>query len=105
VTTTIVVRPQARSELDEQAQYIARDSLDAALRSLDAAEKTFYEIAESPGLGHRWESPDKRLQGVRVWRLKGFKKHLVFYRPIADGIEVLHVLHGARDLPAILDGI
>ena len=42
---------------------------------------------------------------VRVWRIRGFNKHLVFYRLIADSIEVLHVLHGSRDLPVILDRI
>jgi hypothetical protein len=27
---------------------------------------------------------------------------LVFYRPLCGGIEVLHVLHGARDIAGIL---
>jgi plasmid stabilization system protein ParE len=32
-----------------------------------------------------------------------FRNYLVFYRPIRDGIEVLTVLHGARDLHAVLE--
>ena len=28
--------------------------------------------------------------------------HLVVYRPIPGGVEVLRVLHGARDIPGIL---
>ena len=31
-----------------------------------------------------------------------FRNHIVFYRPVADGIEILRVLHGARDLVSIL---
>jgi plasmid stabilization system protein ParE len=31
-----------------------------------------------------------------------FRKYLVFYRPIPGGIEVLRVLHGSRDIAAIL---
>ncbi len=32
---------------------------------------------------------------------RAFRKYLVFYIPRSDGIEVVRVLHGARDLPAI----
>lgn len=28
--------------------------------------------------------------------------YLIFYRPLPDGIEILRVLHGARDIAAIL---
>ncbi len=34
----------------------------------------------------------------------GFENHFVFYRPHESGIEVVRVLHGARDLESILDG-
>jgi plasmid stabilization system protein ParE len=27
---------------------------------------------------------------------------LIFYRPFSEGIEVLDVIHGARDIPAIM---
>jgi toxin ParE1/3/4 len=39
---------------------------------------------------------------VRVWHVKGFDKHLVFYRPVKGGVEILHVFHGAQDIPTIL---
>jgi plasmid stabilization system protein ParE len=32
------------------------------------------------------------------------KRHVIFYRPMAEGIEVLRVLHGARDIDRILGG-
>ncbi|NJK75351.1 MAG: type II toxin-antitoxin system RelE/ParE family toxin [Microcoleus sp. SU_5_6] len=34
---------------------------------------------------------------------QGFKRYLIFYRTAETGIEILRVLHGARDLEAILD--
>jgi plasmid stabilization system protein ParE len=34
--------------------------------------------------------------------LSRFRKYLVFYRPITEGIEVTRVLHGARDIDSIL---
>jgi len=37
--------------------------------------------------------------------LRGFPvgSHLIFYRPAVDGIEVIRVLHGARDIPKLFD--
>ncbi|BCW99088.1 MAG: hypothetical protein KatS3mg024_1915 [Armatimonadota bacterium] len=35
--------------------------------------------------------------------MKGFESPLVFYREIPEGIEVIRVLHGARELQVLLD--
>ena len=42
--------------------------------------------------------------GIRVWSIAGFENHLIFYRPIEDGIDVIRVIHGARDIVAIFAG-
>ena len=36
--------------------------------------------------------------------VQGFEKHLVFYRPTEAGIEIVRVLHAARDIAAVLAG-
>ena len=41
------------------------------------------------------------LAGMRFHLVKGFRKYLVFYIPRNDGIEVVRVLHGARDLETL----
>lgn len=41
--------------------------------------------------------------GIRSWSITGFPNHLIFYRPVEGGIEVLRVLHGARDINAIFE--
>lgn len=56
-----------------------------------------------PGMGERRESGDPRLEGLRVRRVEGFEKHLIFDRETAGGIDVIRVLHGARDISRILD--
>jgi plasmid stabilization system protein ParE len=35
--------------------------------------------------------------------IRGFEKHVIFYRPIANGIEVVRVLHASRDLEAMFE--
>jgi len=60
-------------------------------------------LAANPALGklRRFRSP--RLKDVRSWRITGFENYLIFYRGIADGIQVNHVYHGARDIEALFD--
>jgi plasmid stabilization system protein ParE len=41
-------------------------------------------------------------QDLRKCSVDGFADILVFYRVDADMVEVIRVLHGARDLPSIL---
>jgi toxin ParE1/3/4 len=73
-------------------------NLDAADRFLEAAYGTFQELARMPGMGQTRSFPQARLHNPRSFRIKDFENYLIFYRPIQDGVEVFHVLHGARDL-------
>jgi toxin ParE1/3/4 len=98
------VLPAADVDLDHQADYLASEaSLDTALRFYDAARTTFDKIAQNPGIGQKRETLNPRLTGLRVWRVEGFEKHLIFYRPGDDGVEIVRVLHGARDIDSVLD--
>ena len=78
--------------------YIAIDNPDAADRFLASAYDTFLKLAEMPGMGRIRTFPQARLNHMRSFRIRDFERYLIFYRPIQDGIEVFHVLHGARDL-------
>jgi len=98
----LVVAPQAESDLDELAEYLGRDDRRLAERFLAAADATFADLTVTPGLGGLREFRDVRLQSLRSWRIRGFENWLVFYRVTEEGIEVVRVLHGARDLEALL---
>jgi len=52
-------------------------------------------------MGRRREFDNPDLIGMRSWRVKRFPKYLIFYIPIEDGVEIVRVLHGARNLEAI----
>jgi len=96
------VRPRADTEIDTLADYIANDSPDAALRFLDAVQKSFDLIGEQPGIGSRRYAHLPMLEGLRMWVVSDFEKHLVFYIERPSYIDVLRVLHGSRDIPAAL---
>ncbi len=96
-------RPRAQKDLDDLAYYIAQDNPSAGFRFYEAAEKAFRQLLDMPGMGGTWASPNPRLVGLRVWPIRGFENHLVFYRPNEEGIEIVRVLHGFRDLDRILE--
>lgn len=99
----VTARPRIWQDLAELAAYIGMDSPRAADRFLDAAHATFARLARNPLSAGRYFSRNPRLDGMRVARVRGFANHLVFFLPVEAGIEVVRVLHGARDLDAALD--
>lgn len=101
--TVILKRDKALSDLRECGEFLGSRSLSLELRFYDAAEKTFQFLAENAGIGRLWDSDNPKLKDVRLWRIKGFENWLIFYRRVPDGIEILRVLHGARELPKQLD--
>lgn len=98
------VRPAARRDVAQIADYIARRSPAAGRRFFGAAEKAFREVAKWPGFGKPVESDAPELANVRCASVPGFKNYLVIYRQLPDVVEILSVLHGARDLDSILGG-
>jgi toxin ParE1/3/4 len=96
-------KPEVWRDLVELADYLAEQNPELADRFIDAAEATFHYLVESPDVGNpcHFESPEAA--GIRRWHVKGFPNHLIFYRPIGDGIDVVRVLHAARDIESLFD--
>jgi len=71
-------------------------------RFLAAAHGTFALLATQPNMGWQCRMRRVELKHLRVFRVKGFKKILILYLPQVDGVEILRVVHGSRNLEAIL---
>jgi toxin ParE1/3/4 len=99
----IVRRPSANRDLVEIYRYYARQAgIRVADRFFAQAEATFARLARMPRIGTRYEPQEPRYADLRYFPVSRFRMYLVFYRPVRGGIEVLHVLHGARDIAGIL---
>lgn len=86
---------QADEDLDAIADYLGGRSPEAALRVLEALHETFTTLGESPHLGTLRN--DLR-PALRVFRCKKpADSYLVFYFPLADGVEISTVIHASRD--------
>ena len=98
--TPLRVRPQADRDLDAAVAFLLQESAPAAARRLlDEFVIALRRIAGRPGIG----SPRYAhlLQGLRFWKLRRHP-YLVFYIRQPDFVDVLRVLHAARDIPAAL---
>lgn len=97
----IIRRVQARRDAIESALYIAQDNPEAGRRLLDAIESAYKQLAVMPQMGTAYASRNPALAGLRRLPVPGFHNFQIFYRPIDAGIEVIRVLHGARDYDSL----
>lgn len=56
-----------------------------------------------PGIGARKDVRNRRLAGLRQWRIRGFERYQIYYQETEESIEVIRVLHGARDIDRSLE--
>ncbi len=99
----LILRPRADLDIDHQFEYLAVEAgLVTAQRFLKVLRRTCESLKETPELGSERTFAARRLAGLRVWPVKGFRRHLIFYIPSAEAIEIVRVLHGARDLLSLL---
>ncbi|WP_293122261.1 type II toxin-antitoxin system RelE/ParE family toxin [Microcoleus sp. bin38.metabat.b11b12b14.051] len=101
--TEIHKRSIVIKDLIEHATDMAQDNLEVAEQFLVAADETFKLLGKMPGLGKMSQFYNPRLANIRQYQIRGFKRYLIFYRAEETGVEILRVLHGVRDLEAILD--
>ncbi|HKT54249.1 MAG TPA: type II toxin-antitoxin system RelE/ParE family toxin [Caulobacteraceae bacterium] len=87
---------RAEEDLIDIWPYIARDNLGAADRLLDRLDQACELLAENPRLGPA--RPDLA-EGLRYFAIGNY---LLLYGEASYGVEIVRVVHGARDLPDLL---
>ncbi len=96
-------RSRARLDLLEQFVWFGEHaSVEIAERFFTAVDETCARLVHYPQSGVPHISGVGSLEGVRKSKVRGFPPFLIFYLPRAGGIDLIRVLHGARDLDAIL---
>lgn len=94
---SFVLTPKAEDDLNQIWNYIADDNIEVADRILDALEDAFIKLTKIPGLGHtRKELADTRHRFFVVY------SYLIVYRHEAECLQIIRVLHAARDVQSIL---
>ena len=94
----IRISPRAIADLSEIWTYIADDSVPNADAFIDKLYDTIRILAKQSGSGRRRDELAPRILSFP------FGRYIIFYRANQDAIEIVRVLHGARDIQTIFEG-
>ena len=89
---------RALADLLEIGAYIALDSPRRAEAFLSRLEQKASAAARTPRIYKERNDLSRGLRSAPVG------KYLILYRIVENGIEVVRIVHGARDLKRLLDG-
>lgn len=85
-------RPMAFADLADIWSFIADDSEQQADLFIDLLDSKLALLATQPEMGRERPELAPRLRSFPI------RRYVVFYRALRDGIEVVRVLHSARDV-------
>jgi len=88
--------PRAKADLLDIWLFIAEDNVEAADRLLDRIDGVCRQLSDNPALGPA--RPDLRPD----FRYFHVGRYLVLYRIVPGGVEIVRVVHGARDLAKVM---
>jgi plasmid stabilization system protein ParE len=95
MTGSFILTPSAARDLDELLEYVLEQGgPNAALHVHHRLHEGFTKVAAQPGIGHLRD--DFADESLRVWAVFSY---LIIYRPETKPVQILRVIHGARDVP------
>ncbi len=92
--------PRAKNDLFEIWNYIAQDNPEAADRVGHAIVLACDLVANSPLAGRLRE--DLAPLPLRFWLVHPYLNYCIVYNPEADPLQIVRIIHGARDFPSAL---
>ena len=93
----VVISAEAESDLEAIASYIAEQSATVALNFVRELREKCESLADAP----RGYPLVPRYEHLGIRRCP-FGNYLIFYRVGPEALEVVHILHGARDYEPLL---
>ena len=87
----------ARDDILEILSYLRERSPRGARNVRREMREAMKLIADMPGIGHRRD--DLGSEALRCWAVRSY---LIIYRPEPKPLAVVRVLHGARNIGAIM---
>ncbi len=99
MTCTFLVTPSASHDVDDILEYVLEHSgPNRALHVYKKLYEGFSKVGEQPKLlGHKRD--DLADESLRVFKVFS---HLVIFRPDTVPVQIIRVIHGARDLRRLM---
>jgi toxin ParE1/3/4 len=92
-----VLSPEVLQDLQGIWDFIAADNVVAADKLEDEFFDAFEMLAKRPSMGHT--RSDLTVRDVRFWPVG---QYLIVYRSLPTPLQVVAVLHGARDVAEVI---
>jgi toxin ParE1/3/4 len=93
----VIRSERAQEDLEGILDYLDSQSDQAADRFALKFDAACDLHAKHPQAGASSEEYAPTLRHFAVWN------YAVFYRPLDDGIEIIRIIHGARDIPRLFE--
>lgn len=93
--------PHAVYDVDIISEYLDAGRAGGGNRFQSALQQTLARLELFPESGGLFEPPSQRHPNLRVTPVSRFPRYAVYYRPTADGVLVVRVLHNSRNAGAI----
>jgi toxin ParE1/3/4 len=91
----------AEQDIEEIVDYISHDSAQAAATFRATLQRICEMLVEMPEAGSTRNFHNPEMKGLRMLPVRKFDNYLIFYRSTPEGLEIVRVVHGARDLPSL----
>ena len=88
----LLIRPEAKVDLDDIWFYIAQDNPNNADWFLDQIQETSLSLANYPQMGTVRNELKADLRSHTIGN------YLIFYFPLENGIDIVRVLHRSRNI-------
>ncbi len=87
---------EAMLDMAAHVLYLHREAgPEIALRFIDAVEQALHRLEGFPEAGRIRHF---RQPGLRSWMVPGFRRWLLFYLPIENGVRLYRVIHSSMEL-------
>lgn len=90
-----IINIVASQDLAAISDYFYTHNIEAGERFLQEFSRKCKQLANFPSLGRSYADIEPDLRGIPL------ETYIIFYKVIEDGIEIMRVVSGMRDLPAL----
>ncbi len=95
----VKIAAAAEEDLKDIWEYVAQHNTEAASKLIKEITKRLAVLRDFPQAGREQHN---LLINLRSLAVKGY---IIFYQPSEDGVEILRVLHGSRDIDRIFESL
>lgn len=99
---SVITRPAARAELADLLTQIALADPSAATRVERNVQRTIDLLEAHPLSGSPIKVPNPNVRGLRFANVRRYRQFVILYLPLADGVEILHIIRGRRSIRRVV---